>query len=383
MTVEDLIKEAKETLRISGLAANKYREKAQDMLLFVNKVLSSREDIFQLLGGNPLQLMYDKQKHHVQVMSTILMYSLYDLLVREFLWNYRIYLNHGFSEDYFSLELKTWIMAISKHISVTYRTELTKVYEWLLTKQTEMIRLSKEVKMFSIDIRDEWREYKSKFLTAILTGDDEKAWRLAKDFIDLSGDIATFYVEVVQPIMYEIGCLWESGKISIPEEHLATSIVSKVLCNLYEEIEIKRRDKPKIRYKAVVTAAPNEYHEMGARMIADLLENEGWKVYYLGTNVSEERVISMVKKTKPELLCISATMTYNLERVKNIIENVKKLKKPPKVLVGGLAFNINPDLYIKLGADFWARDVRQALEIIRNIEVRIKHENKRNIQKTC
>lgn len=295
MTMNELIKEAKKTLKVSGLVATKYKDKSRKMFLFVNEMLSSRDDIFQLIGGNPLQIMYDKHKHHVQIMSTIFMYSLYALLVKEFIWNYKVYRNYGFSKDYFSLELETWIMAIKKYISVTFQTELIRVYEWLLSKQTEMMKISREVKIFGINVKDKWRDYKAKFLTAILTGDDEKALYLAKEFTRVSGDIATFYTEIVQPVMYEIGSLWESGKISVSEEHLATSIVSKVLANLYEEIKIY---EAKRKYKAVVTAAPNEYHELGARMMADLLEAEGWEVYYLGANVPEKKVISMVKKSK-------------------------------------------------------------------------------------
>lgn len=44
---------------------------------------------------------------------------------------------------------------------------------------------------------------------------------------------------------------------------------------------------------------------------------------------------------------------------------LKKLKKLQKFFVGGLAFNINPNLYKKIGADLWAKDVRQALKIIK------------------
>lgn len=59
-------------------------------------------------------------------------------------------------------------------------------------------------------------------------------------------------------------------------------------------------------------------------MLVDLLEMEGWMVYYLGANVPEERVLSMVKRIKPDLLCISVTMSYNVEKAKLIIREVKK-----------------------------------------------------------
>lgn len=46
MTMNELIKEAKKTLKVSGLVATKYKDKSRKMFLFVNEMLSSRDDIF-------------------------------------------------------------------------------------------------------------------------------------------------------------------------------------------------------------------------------------------------------------------------------------------------------------------------------------------------
>lgn len=372
-TVGDLIREARKILKVSDSAANEYKCKAEKILAFVNETLASREDIFKLIGGNPLQIMYDKHRYHVNFMATVFRYILFDLLVRGSIWNYKIYLNHGFSKEYFSLELKTWIKAIEEYITFNFQPELIRVYKWLLERQARMMRISEEMRVFDLKIREKWREHKAEFLIAVLTGDDEKALEIAKNCISLSGDVATFYTEIVQPVMYELGSLWEGGKISVLEEHLATSIVSKILAILYEKQKIH---KSRRTYKAIVTAAPNEYHELGARMLADLLEAEGWKVYYLGANVPEGSIISMVEKVKPELLCISVTLIYNVERAERIIREVKRMKAPPKVLVGGLAFNLNPSLYKKIGADLWAKDVKNAIKKIKTLfKVRHKSEN--------
>ncbi|ODA43587.1 hypothetical protein THER_1681 [Thermodesulfovibrio sp. N1] len=40
----------------------------------------------------------------------------------------------------------------------------------------------------------------------------------------------------------------------------------------------------------------------------------------------------------------------------------------PKIMVGGIAFNIMPDLYKTVGADFWAKDAKEAVEIARKIK---------------
>lgn len=148
------------------------------------------------------------------------------------LWNYKIYLNHGFFREYFSLELETWIKAIEECMVLDFQSELIKVYEWLFKRQAKMMQLSEEMRIFDLEIRDEWRECKAEFLIAVLAEDNEKALNIAKRYIHLSGNVTTLYTEIVQPLMYEIGSLWESGKISMPEKHLTTSIVSRILAVL-------------------------------------------------------------------------------------------------------------------------------------------------------
>ncbi len=104
-------------------------------------------------------------------------------------------------------------------------------------------------------------------------------------------------------------------------------------------------------------------------MVADFLEMDGWDVLYLGANVPEEELIKLVKKIKPKLVAISVTMPFNLIKAKKIIDSLKSLGDyVPKIMVGGIAFNLMPDLYKKIGADFWAKDAKEAVEVARKIK---------------
>lgn len=125
----------------------------------------------------------------------------------------------------------------------------------------------------------------------------------------------------------------------------------------------------KSKLKALVSSAPNEFHELGGRIVADFLEIDGWDVSYLGANVPEQELIKIVKKTKPKLIAISVTMPFNIEKAHKIIDSIKNIESyAPKIMVGGIAFNILPDLYKKIGADFWAKDAKEAMEIARKIK---------------
>lgn len=363
---DELIREAKEKLVVSFQAAKDYREKKYFMLNFLNEKMSKRPDILSLIGNNPLQMMYDNHEIHVNLMANVFEYSLFEILVKTVPWVYRAYHNNGFSYDYFLEELRVWMEAVEKFLPSSSADEINKTYIWLIENHEKMIELSQKQDEFKIFLEEEWRPQKNKFLSYLLRADLESALKFANKFIKSSKSIEDFYLKIIQPALYEIGNLWEKGKISVAEEHIASSIVARVLAHIYIhflKIDIKSK------FKAIVTASPNEYHELGARMLADLLQMDGWKVYYLGANVPEGEVIKLIKKVKPNLICISITMPFNFDKAKSLINRIRTLKEDQiKVMVGGLLLKLFPEIYKNLEANFGASDAKEAVNIAKSLK---------------
>lgn len=365
--IEELIKEAQEKLPVSLQAAKDYKERKSLMLKFVNEEMSKRADIFSLIGDNPLQMMYDNHENHVNFMANVFRYSLFELLVRMVPWVYRSYYHNGFLYDYFPIELKVWMEAIKKFLPKSSAEEINRTYLWLIEKHEKMIELSQKQEEFKMSLEKKWQIKKDKFLFYLLKADLASAVKFASRFVKSSNLIENFYLKIVQPALYDIGNLWERGKISVAEEHLVTSIVNRVMASIYTNFP---KTKIKTKYKAIITSSANEYHEIGGRMVADLLELDGWNVYYLGANVPNENVIKLVKNIKPKLIGISVSMAFNLEKVENLITKIREFKNGQiKVMVGGLIFNLIPQIYEKVGADFWASDAKKAMEIARTLRI--------------
>lgn len=357
--MEKLIEDVQKKTSVSKDASKEYEEKKDLMLDFVDGAMSKRPDIVRLIGGNPLQMMFDNHRNHVNFMVNVFGFSLFEMLVRIVPWVYKSYHNHGFSYDYFPVELKTWKEAANKFLSPSSVREINKIYDWLIEKHEKMIEFSEKQTDFVIPLEKNWQEKKNKFLSYLLKADFDYALKFTDKFLKSPDDIQNFYLKIVQPALYDVGNLWEAGRISVAEEHLATAIVGRVMANIYTHFP-----KTKKKAKAIVTSSPNEFHEMGGRIVADFLEVDGWDVYYLGANIPDQELIKLIKKTKPKLLAISVTMPFNIENAQRVIKTVKKLKNVnPKIIVGGIAFNMMPDIYKKIGADFWANDAKKAVEI--------------------
>ncbi len=58
-------------------------------------------------------------------------------------------------------------------------------------------------------------------------------------------------------------------------------------------------------------------------MVAGLFEMDGWDTYYLGSNTPIAIVLQTLDPPKPEVLAISATMTFHVGLVTDLIAEAR------------------------------------------------------------
>lgn len=192
--MKKLIKEAEKILTVSNESAEEYEKNKDSMLDFVNTEISKRKDLFQLIGGNSLQMMFDNHRNHVNFMINVFKFSLFEMLVKIVPWVYKSYYNHGFLYDYFLVELETWKKAVEKFLTKSSANQIIKTYEWLIEKHEKMIELSKGLETFTIKLEDEWEDKKNLFLSYILEGDFEKALKFTKRIVKKHMKISKIFI---------------------------------------------------------------------------------------------------------------------------------------------------------------------------------------------
>ena len=97
-------------------------------------------------------------------------------------------------------------------------------------------------------------------------------------------------------------------------------------------------------------------------MIADVLENAGWSVEFLGSDMLHAGIVDAVLAQDSDLLCISATMLFNIPNVVRLIRDLRARSTKLRVLVGGAALRVRPDTWEDIGADGFASNLNTAIE---------------------
>ena len=187
------------------------------------------------------------------------------------------------------------------------------------------------------------------YLRLLLACDRHAAGRLILGAVDSGVSIRDVYLLVFQVCQREVGRLWEAGRITVAQEHYCTAATQVIMSQLAPRLFGTERNGR----RAVVTCAAGESHEVGPRMVADLLELGGWDTIYLGGNVPLRGVVQALAEHRADVLAVSATMTYHLPAVIDLIAAVRA--EPAcagvRVMVGGRLFDAESGLWRRVGAD--------------------------------
>jgi methanogenic corrinoid protein MtbC1 len=187
------------------------------------------------------------------------------------------------------------------------------------------------------------------YVEAQLAGDHRGAIELVLERGLRSGvPVPALQLEVVQPAQREIGRLWQENRISVAQEHLATSISQLVVSHLYQHLP---RERPNGKV-ALVACVEGELHDVGARMGADFLEMAGFTVRFLGANVPLATLERALGEGDVDVLGLSASMTFHVPALEAAVRSARRRKGDAfPIMVGGNLVTWAPGLGDELGVE--------------------------------
>lgn len=313
----------------------------------VNDQISRHPRYQDWLGGNAPHLLADNHRHHGLFMDEVFSAGQFPLLALTLPWVYHTYHAHGVPYDYFQAELHCWKHAIEATLPSPQATAIGAVYDWMLARHDCVIALAEQRSEQATDIDPTSADLVDALLTALRTSDDDRALQLLRGVRESGATLPDVLQGLVYPVMQRVGSLWENNDISVADEHEATAIVNRVLAALYFDEPFPRQR----RGLAVVAASVNEFHELGAWMVATCLELDGWDVEYLGANMPQHDLVAKTRDRQPQLVALSVSMPFNLAGARSTIAALRGQVPQARVMVGGQVFQRLPSVADHLGAD--------------------------------
>jgi 5-methyltetrahydrofolate--homocysteine methyltransferase len=170
--------------------------------------------------------------------------------------------------------------------------------------------------------------------------------------------------EMLIPALDKSGNLFEKGIIFLPQLILSAE-VAQAAFEIIKKHMIKENNTPVSKGNIVLATVKGDVHDIGKNIVKVLLENYGYTVIDLGKDVEYQAVVDAVIEHKAKLVGLSALMTTTLKSMEETIKLIKLNNLDCKIVVGGAV--LTPDYAIKIGADFYAKDAKESVDVAKKI----------------
>jgi methanogenic corrinoid protein MtbC1 len=172
--------------------------------------------------------------------------------------------------------------------------------------------------------------------------------------------IESVCTEVIQKGMSDIGNLWYENKLSVQQEHFASSLAMRRLDALLSAAP------PPTRKETILVGCPaNEWHTFTPLLMSLLLRRRGYKIIYLGANVPADRFAETVKDTRADLVLLVAQQLISAATLQGTAHAL--VNKDIPVAFGGRIFNLRPNLMDYIPGHFLGSDIGSALGEVERI----------------
>ncbi len=177
------------------------------------------------------------------------------------------------------------------------------------------------------------RDYAGEIVTHLVAGDEAESWRLLQEALSSAFVPEQLYLEVLGPALHAIGDGWESGSLSVADEHRASAVVNRLIGRLGPLFT--RRGTP--RGLLVLGAPAGDRHSLPSALVADPLRGRGFAVADLGADVPPESFAEILTRDdRARAVGIVVSVDFAVEVVASTVAAIRAVSRVP-VLVGGCA----------------------------------------------
>jgi methanogenic corrinoid protein MtbC1 len=201
----------------------------------------------------------------------------------------------------------------------------------------------------------------ARYLEALLQGDRKTCRSVVEETLQSGIPANSVYLHLIWPVMSEIERLMRTDRITSIQEHLATRINRTIV----DQLQNKLPRRPAKQKKVAVCCAPDELHELGAQMMADLFESDGWQVRFLGGGLGNDDIFAYINEYAPDVLLVYGTAPRQAPDVRRLIDRVRGVNAWPdlRIIVSGGLFNRAEGLWEEIGADGFAATAAEVLQV--------------------
>lgn len=186
----------------------------------------------------------------------------------------------------------------------------------------------------------------------------------AQALLSSGTDPMTLINEQLIPALDTVGEKFEKGTIFLPQL-IQSAGAAQAAFDVVKQHIASTGGASESRGRVVLCTVKGDIHDIGKNIVKTLLENYGFEVIDLGKDVDYQAVVDAAVKYGAKLVGLSALMTTTLKSMENTIKLLHDNHVDCRIVVGGAV--LTPEYAQKIGADFYAKDAKETVDIARRV----------------
>lgn len=161
--------------------------------------------------------------------------------------------------------------------------------------------------------------------------------------MDNKVSLREFYSECLVPLLAGLGRDWQAGDLAVWREHTISAICRDIIGAMAPLI--KKRSGPSNGKTVVLACPPDEQHDIGLRIQADLYRLDGWNAIFLGADTPVAEIINAAKEAGAAAIVLSAATHFGIIATRTASDEISAAIPAAEIVLTGPAFKDTPIKY--------------------------------------
>jgi len=197
---------------------------------------------------------------------------------------------------------------------------------------------------------------------AVITGDREAIGPLVEQALDDGVEPMEISSGLLIPALEEVGERFGRKEFFLPQVIGAAEAAKAAFDVLKRKFPQKESEKGDA---VVMATVEGDIHDIGKNIVVTLLENHGYRIVDLGTNVSPGKILAAVEEHQPKMIGLSALMTTTLPAMEATIRQIRKAGYDTPVVIGGAV--VTEEYALQIGANAYAANAMEGVRVVKEL----------------
>ncbi len=201
-----------------------------------------------------------------------------------------------------------------------------------------------------------------RFFTALISGDRPAARDIVHECLDADCPADKVLARLFWPTLEHIQSLYRADQMT----QIAHNFATRTMRQLADQMQLRLDQHDRRNKRVLLVSGPEEAEELSGQIVADILEADGYDVFFAGGGIANDEIVNQVGELQADVLLIFGAVASTVPFTRLLIDRLHQIGVCPNVqiAVGGGVFARADGLAEEIGADVWANDPEEMVDVL-------------------